>query len=467
MTSLQFSSLRLKPALQQAISGIGYETMTPIQALSIEPILAGKDILAQAETGSGKTAAFGIGVLSQLNLERQSTQGLVICPTRELSAQVAKQIRRLGSQMSNLKVVVLCGGVPASEQLKSLQFSPHIIVGTPGRIEDLLQRKALNLRSISCLVLDEADRMLDMGFAESLENIFAMLPLKRQTLLFSATFPEGIKNIARDLLNEPVEIQVKSNPTARQIEEIFLAVENSKRSDALYELLKTQMPESTIVFCTTKIQCKEVANDLNKRGIKALEIHGDLLQAERDETMILFGNKSHSVLVATDVAARGLDVDRLELVVNFEMAKLAKTHVHRIGRTGRAGAKGLAITFFSERDTQRIKDVEDLTSTKVKKRALREFIATSKAAEPQSTTKTPGKMTTLCLNAGKKNKIRPGDILGAFTVGAKIPSSEIGKIDISDSCSYVAIGNKSLSLAMNFLGSGKVKGKTIKARIMA
>ena len=322
--------------------------MTEIQAQSLPPILAGKDVIAQGKTGSGKTAAFGLGLLEKLNVKRFRIQSLVLCPTRELADQVGKEIRRLARTIHNIKVLTLCGGVPFGPQIGSLEHGAHIIVGTPGRIEDHLRKGTLHLNDLQMLVLDEADRMLEMGFQASIDAIIEQAPKQRQTLLFSATFPEQIDSISRRILIDPVTIKVESKHDDSVITQYFYKTEtNEERMIALRLLLQQYKPKSSVVFCNTKREVQEVADELINRGFSALSLHGDLEQKDRDQALIRFANKSATILVATDVAARGLDIDNLSAVFNYNIAHDQEVHVHRIGRTGRAGSKGMAFSFYS------------------------------------------------------------------------------------------------------------------------
>ena len=291
MKNTSFASLGLKPALLNNLESLGYETMTPVQQQSLGTILAGKDIIAQAKTGSGKTVAFSLGLLSQLDPSQKEVQSLVICPTRELAEQVAKEIRKLARQMGNVKVVTLCGGVPFGPQAASLEHGAHCVVGTPGRLEDHLGRKTLYLRKLKTLVLDEADRMLDMGFSDVLDFIISRLPEKRQTLLFSATYPENIHNLSQKYQNKAEMIKVESKAEPLRIEETFFKTEDENKYKVLSALLSSKKPESTIIFCETKQGCHELAEDLRHEGFSALAIHGDLDQRERTDVLTLFVKK--------------------------------------------------------------------------------------------------------------------------------------------------------------------------------
>ncbi|MGL4348989.1 MAG: ATP-dependent RNA helicase DbpA, partial [Plesiomonas shigelloides] len=338
-----FSTLKLKPELLDNLSSMGYHAMTPIQAQSLPAILAGEDVIGQGKTGSGKTAAFGLGLLNKLDVKRFRIQTLVLCPTRELADQVAQEIRTLARGIHNVKVLTLCGGVPMGPQIGSLEHGAHIIVGTPGRIVDHLERNRLDLSNLTMLVLDEADCMLEMGFQPQLEAIIASAPRERQTLLFSATFPEKIQTITQKVMHNPVMVKVAVTHEKSTIAQHFFHLEeDNARMQALRLLLLEHKPESAVVFCNTKRETQNVADELAASGFSVLALHGDLEQRDRDETLLQFANKSARVLVATDVAARGLDIDALDAVFNYHMAHDTEVHIHRIGRTGRAGSKGAA-----------------------------------------------------------------------------------------------------------------------------
>jgi len=457
MIPTAFSTLPLDKSMLQNLDSLGYSAMTPIQAHSLPPILAGTDVIAQAKTGSGKTAAFGIGLLSRLDVTSFRVQGLVLCPTRELADQVGKELRRLARFTDNIKILTLCGGVPFGPQLGSLEHGAHIVVGTPGRILDHLRRGSLNLRSLHMLVLDEADRMLDMGFQEDLATIVEATPKRRQTLLFSATYPESIAAMSATMQRQPVTVKVDAVHDGGQIQQLFFTVENRERIAAVARILGHYHPESTLIFCNTKKDCQEVADALTERGFSALAIHGDLEQRERDQVLARFANKSISVLVATDVAARGIDIKELTAVINYELTRDPEVHVHRIGRTGRAGEQGLALSLVTPADNRRAAAIEDYLGDTVPRVDLETL------AMP-SATALEAPMVTLCIDGGRKNKMRPGDILGALTGDAGIPAGEVGKINVFDFHTYVAIRQTSADLALARLRANKIKGRFFKIR---
>jgi ATP-independent RNA helicase DbpA len=439
------------------LASLGYAGMTPIQAHTLPLILAGKDVIAKAKTGSGKTAAFGIGLLSHLEASSPRVQALVLCPTRELADQVGKELRRLARFTDNIKILTLCGGVPFAPQLGSLEHGAHVVVGTPGRLLDHLRRGSLQLDSLQTLVLDEADRMLDMGFQEDISTLVAATPLKKQTLLFSATYPAGITELSGSLQRDPVEVSVDETHHEGAIEQMLYEVAPEERTAAVTKILRHYGPETALVFCNTKVECQEVAAALVKGGFSALAIHGDLEQRERDLVLVRFANKSASVLVATDVAARGLDIKELSAVINYELPRNPEIHTHRIGRTGRAGEQGLALSLVTAHESRRVQAIESALGCSIPRGELASLTAATGTPPPPT-------MVTFCIDGGRKNKLRPGDILGALTGEGGIAGSEVGRIDVFDSQAYVAIMRSSADQALGCLSRNKIKGRFYKVR---
>ncbi|MDQ7016037.1 MAG: ATP-dependent RNA helicase DbpA [Gammaproteobacteria bacterium] len=458
MKPADFSSLKLNPSLISNLDSLGYQSMMPIQAESLPPILAGKDVIAQGKTGSGKTAAFGLGLLNKLEVKRFRIQALLLCPTRELADQVAVEIRRLARSIHNIKVLTLCGGKPFGPQVGSLEHGAHIIVGTPGRVEDHLRRGTLKLSHVDTLVLDEADRMLDMGFQESLDFIIEQIPEERQTLLFSATYPERIRSIAERIMHDPLMVKVEGSHDNETIAQTFYPVaEDADRLDALHLLLQLHRPPSALVFCNTRKEVQEVANALNRLGFSALALHGELEQRDRDQALVRFANKSISILVATDVAARGLDIEALDAVFNYHLAHEQEVHLHRVGRTGRAGGKGMAATIYSEAEAYRIAALEVYLDRNVERAELPDVALLQAEAYP-------AEMVCLQIDGGKKQKVRPGDILGALTAGKGIEGSAVGKIHLFPLWAYVAVKREVANTALKKLSTGKLKGRSFRVR---
>ncbi len=460
LSQTDFSSLKLQLGLLKNLSSLGYEKMTPIQAQSLPHILAGEDVIGQGKTGSGKTAAFGLGLLNKLEVKRFRIQSLILCPTRELADQVAKEIRRLARAIHNIKVLTLCGGKPIGPQIGSLEHGAHIIVGTPGRIEDHLRKGTLQLNNINMLVLDEADRMLEMGFQTAIDAIIDQTPKQRQTLLFSATFPEQIQSISKRIMNSPALVQVSATHDKHSISQHFFKVDdNAQRMDAIRLLLLEHCPESTLIFCNTKRETQEVADELQRFGFSVLALHGDLEQRDRDQTLLRFSNKSVSILVATDVAARGLDIDSIGAVINYHISRDPEVHIHRIGRTGRAGSKGFACSLYTDKESYKIALLGDYLEQRIESESLPPLrLLDNPTFKPD--------MITLQIDGGKKQKVRPGDILGALTGENGITGAQVGKINIFDLCAYVAVNRSAVKTALRKLETGKLKGRSFRVRVI-
>ncbi len=449
-----FSELNLPAALAQGVADVDYVAMTPVQAASLPAILAGGDVIAEAHTGSGKTAAFALGLLAALEPGFSTVQGLVLCPTRELADQVSREIRRLARAIPNVKVLTLCGGVPLRPQLASLSHLPHIVVGTPGRVQELIERQVLPLDTVKVLVLDEADRMLDMGFEETIELVVSAVPSARQTLLFSATIPAAIRAVSRRLQRAPLDVSIDDAELRPEIEQRFYKVEGDQKLAALRALLLDCQAESAVVFCNTRHEVRSVESYLVSNDFPALALHGDLEQREREEMLVRFANRSCTVLVASDVAARGLDIADLALVVNYELASDADTHLHRIGRTARAGRSGLALNLCASRDSGRLRAICEANDATVQWSVLPK-------AQGQPA---PAPFVTLVIDAGRQDKLRPGDLLGALTGGAGLPADAVGKIDVFATRSYVAIAREAVDSARRGLRAGKIKGRNFRVR---
>jgi len=455
-----FDSLALSAAARENLRRLGYLEMTSIQAASLPPALQGRDLIAQAKTGSGKTAAYALPLLAKLVVRRFALQALVLCPTRELAEQVTAEIRRLARAEENVKVVTLVGGAPLRGQTASLEHGAHVAVGTPGRVIDHLERGHLSLDALETLVLDEADRMLDMGFTDDIASIASQCPAKRQTLLFSATYPEGIAKLAARYLREPVTVKVQAQHGSEQIEQRWYEVREDQRLLAVASLLEHFRPVSTLAFCNTKARCRELAELLQAQGYSALALHGDLEQRDRDQVLVRFVNGSCSVLVATDVAARGLDIAGLAAVVNVDISPDPDVHLHRIGRTGRAGQTGLALSLTALEEMGSAAQIEQLQGQPSVWHALTEL-------KPAPGGRLLPAMATVHIQAGRKEKIRPGDVLGALTADFGYTREQVGKIDINEFATYVAVKRGIAGEVVERLNSGRIKGRAVKARLLS
>jgi ATP-dependent RNA helicase DbpA len=459
MSPLSFSHLNLPATQLENLESLGYRAMTPIQAEALPIALAGRDLLAQAATGSGKTAAFAIPLLQKFAAEVSATQALVLCPTRELSLQVSQELRKLARYLGNVKVVALYGGQAMDLQKTSLRNGAHILVGTPGRILDHLARETLSLSAVRTLVLDEADRMLDMGFLGDITKIISALPRERQTLLFSATFPEDIRVLSDRFQQSPAQVHIESDPANSGIDQRFIVCEKEEKLEAVASLLSSRQPESALIFCNTKIAAKEVYQHLFDLGFAAAALHGDLEQRDREQTLMRFRHGSCRVLVATDVAARGLDIENLVAVINFEVPHDMETYVHRIGRTGRAGNSGYAFTLALSTEQHKMKAAGDFLGFEVPSEPLEWDDAD--AREPLTSD-----WSTLCIAAGRKDKLRAGDILGALTGADGLQGKAVGKIDVMDYQAYVSVQSKYAKKALARLTENKIKGTRFKVRLL-
>lgn len=457
--TLGFDALPLRAATHSNLTQLGYTQMTPIQAASLHITLAGRDVIAQASTGSGKTAAFALPLVEKLDPAIQDAQALVLCPTRELADQVTQEIRRLARAVGNVKVVTLCGGVALRGQTQSLEHGAHVVVGTPGRILDHLERGSLQLQGVKTLVLDEADRMLDMGFFDDIAKLVQQCPKDRQTLLFSATYPDGIAKLALQFMREPQTVKVQAQHDASKIRQIFYQVNESERLHAVSIILNHFRPVSTLAFCNTKQQCKDLISVLQAQGFSALALYGELEQRERDQVLVQFANRSCSVLVATDVAARGLDVHNLEAVINVDVTPDSEIHIHRIGRTGRGDAEGLALTLASMDEMGNVGKIEQLQGHE-------SVWAPFASLTPAAGGKLQPPMATLQIAGGRKEKIRAGDVLGALTGDAGFAKEQVGKISVNEFSTYVAVERGIAHEALRRLNAGRVKGKSVKVRLL-
>lgn len=453
-TSKDFKSVGLPQAMLDNLKSLGYLQMTPIQEKGLPFILSDRDFIGQANTGSGKTAAFALGILTKLDLSNHMPQALVLVPTRELSEQVANEIRRLARFTSNIKVLAISGGSEERHKVKSLKQGAHVIVGTPGRISKLLQTGVLITTELKVLVLDEADRLLEMGTIEEINLIASLTPINRQTMLFSATFPHGIKALSASLQEDAAQVTVDSQHQTNTIKQVFFKVDGDK-DEALIRLLGAYRPESCIIFCNSREICNKVAGLLRTKKIDSLQIHSDLEQQDRTLIFIKFDNKSCRVLVATDLASRGLDVKDVGAVINYDLPSDHELYIHRIGRTGRAGQQGLALSLYIPKEKHMLQTIADYLKTESPTMGL-DDLSKSKALVMRPT------MTTIYISGGRKDNIRPGDILGALTKEAGLKGEDVGKIHILEVNSYVAIVHDKVARAIEVLNSAKIKGKKFK-----
>ena len=458
-TGPAFNTLNLPPAMLDNLQQLGYHSMTPIQAASLPITLAGHDLIAQAKTGSGKTAAFGLPLLTKLNPKHLGVQAMVLCPTRELADQVTQELRHLARYMPNIKILTLVGGSTMRPQRESLGFGAHIVVGTPGRIMDHIERGTLELNAINTLVLDEADRMLDMGFHDYIAFVAKRCPDRRQTLMFSATYPDGVTKLARQFMHQPQEVKLAEQHDADKIRQRFYEVRHESRLPAVAALLKHYRPISTLAFCNTKQQCRDLLDVLDAEGIHALTLNGDMEQRERDQVLIQFANRSCSVLVATDVAARGLDIAQLEAVINVDVTPDPEIHIHRIGRTGRADKEGWALSLASPAEMNRVDNIAKMMGSEPEWHELSEL-------KNENNAPLVPPMVTLQILGGRKEKMRPGDVLGALTGEAGFTREQVGKITVTDMSTYVAVVRSIAREAVKRLSAGKVKGRTVKVRAL-
>ena len=457
-----FAKLALSQELLSVVQELGFEKMTPIQEQAIPPMLEGKDLIGQSKTGSGKTAAFALPILQKIDLSSRQVQAMILCPTRELAAQVIKDIRRFGRRLDGLQVLALSGGQPARDQLASLQKGVHIIVGTPGRILDILERGRLDLSDVKTIIMDEADRMLDMGFKDEMTAIMKKAPKQRQTVFFSATFPEAIQELSRYYQKNPIKIIIENEKEIQpMIEQILYEYKEDDQVPTLLRALQQHPSKSTLIFCNQKATVDHLVELIAKQGVSCKALHGDLEQRDRDRVMAMFRNSSIRILIATDVAARGLDIDQLELVINFDFPNSPETYIHRIGRVGRAGRKGLAVTLVKPFDGMKILEIETVTKVKFLKPNLgfKNQFGLALAMKDSS-------METLLISGGRQDKLRPGDILGALTgESGGFQASDIGQIEILDRCAYIAVSTTIAGQALDKLRTGKIKGRKFRVSL--
>ncbi len=524
METIRFEELGLSPQILRAIEEMGFEEATPIQSQAIPLVLEGKDIIGQAQTGTGKTAAFGIPLLMKVDPEERNTQAIILCPTRELAIQCAEEIRKLAKYLHGIKVLPVYGGQDITRQIKALKGGANIIIGTPGRVMDHLRRKTIRLDSLDTIVLDEADEMLNMGFREDIETILSYVPNEaRQTVLFSATMPKPIMDITKEYQTDAVTIKItKKELTVPSIDQYYYDIRRNDKIDVLCRLLDFYNPKLSLLFFNTKHMVDEVAAELNGRGYAAEAIHGDMKQMQRDRVMKSFRSGRTDILIATDVAARGIDVDDVEAVFNYDLPQDNEYYVHRIGRTGRAGRAGRAFNFVRGKEVYRLKEIQRYCKTKILAQPIpsshdvaqikaekildsigaiiddgkltdmieiidhvvntTDYTATDIAAAflkqavggvelskddngiedllSEDTGAEEG-MVRLFINIGKKDKIRPGDILGAVAGESKISGKLVGAIDMYDNYTFVEVPKEHGRAVLKAMSNAKIKGKAI------
>ena len=521
METIKFEQLAIQPEILRAITDMGFEEATPIQAKSIPVILEGKDIVGQAQTGTGKTASFGIPILQNIDPHNKALQAIILCPTRELAIQVADEIRKLSRYLHGIKVLPIYGGQDITKQIRSIKSGTQIIIGTPGRVMDHMRRKTMKLANVKMVALDEADEMLNMGFREDIETILQEIPSERQTILFSATMPKPIMDITKKFQNDAQIIKVvKKELTVPNIEQYYYEVRPKNKPEILARLLDIYNPNLSVVFCNTKRMVDELVDELQGRGYFAEGLHGDLKQSQRDRVMKGFRSGKTDILVATDVAARGIDVDDVDAVFNYDIPQDDEYYVHRIGRTGRAGRTGIAFSFVSGREVYKLKEIQRYCKTRIKAQPIPSVsdVAEAKvskvfdkiaetieagglepyidmveeavnvndyttmdlaaaflkvvmgenevATEENNTfdfdnTGAEEGMVRLFINIGKNQKVRPGDILGAIAGESGMPGKLVGCIDMFDKYTFVEVPREFAMDVLNAMKHAKIKGKNI------
>lgn len=472
-----FSDYIFSEEIAKALKDLGYESLTRVQEEVIPLVLAQKDIIVRSQTGSGKTAAFAIPICDKIVIEQKNPQVLVLTPTRELAVQIKQDISNIG-RFKRIRCAAVFGRQPMEIQRRELRQRVHVIVGTPGRTLDHIERGNISLEEVQYLVIDEADKMLDMGFIEQVENIIKVLPGDRCTILLSATMPERIQEICRQYMNEPINIEIDSEtPSFESIRQVYYEVEEDEKFNLITKLIYTERPDSCILFCNTRDKAETVFGKLKNEGHSCGILHGGMEQRDRLQAIHDFKRGEFKLLIATDVAARGIHIDDIALVVNYDMPLDNESYVHRIGRTGRAGNVGSAINLVTSNDYRTLNEIEEYVLYKMPKQVAPSADEVEKGKlifnntagnEPvfkiDKSEKLNKQITRIRINAGKKSKMRPGDILGAVTAISGISGGDIGIIDIQDTCSYVEILGGKGDFVMEALGETKIKGKIHKIK---
>ena len=458
MSQKKFSSLTISKNILDALDLLQYTQMTPIQSQAVPIILKGEDLIAKSKTGSGKTIAFGIGILEKLDVKNFSIQSLIICPTRELSEQVATELRKLAKFEQNVKIVTVYGGEPLSVQRRSLEKGAHIIVGTPGRIIDHIGKESIKLDTVEMLVLDEADRMLDMGFYDDISYIRTKLPQDIQTLLFSATYPENIRTLSSKIMKEPKFVSVEGDNEG-YLKQFTCKIKKEEKYEALKKILFSYNPDSTIIFCNTKVEVEELTERLYDDGFDTEYFHGGLEQQQRNEMLLMFANKSIPILITTNLAARGIDIKNISLVINYDLPQDKEVYLHRVGRTARAGDEGTSISFYSDKEEILLEAIKELVNSEIEELDIDTL--TCKEKKPIQAS-----YVTLQLFAGKKEKIRAGDVVGTFIKNFGLEKTCIGNIDIFQKDSYVALKSDCKIDPLLKLKEINIKAKRVRMRVL-
>ncbi len=484
-----FKDLGLAPEIQQALDELGYEEPSPIQEKAIPELLSGHDVIGQAQTGTGKTAAFGLPLLQYVDPSDDEVQAVVLTPTRELCIQVTQALRAYAEHL-DVEIVAVFGGAPIKSQQSQLRAGAHVVVATVGRMMDLMSRRSLVLTAARYIVLDEADEMLDLGFIEDVEKILRMCPSGRQTALFSATMPPPIKHLAESYMYDPQTIKITPKKlTVDAIAQAFVEVPANQKAARLVELLKTEEPEQAIIFCRTKIGASKLEKNLKDKGLDVKALHGDMSQGSRDGVMIAFKDHRVRLLVATDIAARGLDIEHVTHVINYDVPASSEVYVHRIGRTGRVGRTGRAITFVTPAQRDEIERIErDVKTTigewespeermehaprprrreraKVREESGEAEPSAEKPAAAAAERPTDGKPVKLFVNRGERSGIDEEDLRWALREGAVLPEEAIHEVRVLHRFSFVEVDPDQADRTVEFLDGTKLKGKEIRLEI--
>jgi ATP-dependent RNA helicase DeaD len=460
-----FSELGLSAAVLQAIHDVGYEAPSPIQEQAIPPLLQGLDVIGQAQTGSGKTAAFGLPMIEHVDPDEPEVQGLVLTPTRELCIQVTQALRAYGKRKA-VDAVAVFGGAPIRTQQAQLRAGGHIVVGTVGRVKDLISRHSLVLHSCRFVVLDEADEMLDLGFLEDVERILSLTPSSRQTALFSATMPPAIRRLADQYLYDPVLVKVQAATlTVDTVEQFVLEVPAREKADRLVEVLDAENPEQAIVFVRTKIRCEQLFRTLRDRGENVKALHGDMTQGARDGVMISFKDGRLPILVATDVASRGLDISGVSHVINFDVPTSPDIYVHRIGRTGRVGRSGRAITFAESRQRREVEAIEKHAGVKLAPWVAGAHVAPTapvvkppRHSKPHVTTSSDGPARKLILSIGRSSDVEPSDIIHAITAATGLDGEAVRNVRMLERFTFLEVPERAADQVVDELSGSLLAG---------